>query len=335
MVKLLALDLDGTTLNSKGKITIPNKEALNKWTSVGNLCMFATGQPFNSALEHSKSVGYGCNFLTAAGGTIVARRMKHNLQWKIQNELSSFMTGKFIANIARELRTVYNDENNDMFEYWIDFGDSSAYSSPKFHTFNSDLASIGDNSRNTPNKERCIYLIEKCFEEETKVLGKPREEVAQVFILKRGVKSTTFLPMVENIIKQIGLENEIDAGLGGLDSRDLSEGCVNLKRKGTSKAKTILKVLDILKHENNINNNSNNNVNEIDCIAIGDGSNDAEMLKNANISICVNNAIPMIKNLVQYVLPKTNDEHAIAYFINDYLTNDMKYQQQGNNKSKL
>ena len=121
-----------------------------------------------------------------------------------------------------------------MFEYWIDFGDSSAYSSPKFHTFNSDLASIGDNSRNTPNKERCIYLIEKFFEEETKVLGKPREEVAQVFILKRGVKSTTFLPMVENIIKQIGLENEIDAGLGGLDSRDLSEGCVNLKRKGTN-----------------------------------------------------------------------------------------------------
>ena len=84
-------------MNSKGKITIPNKEALNKWTSIGNLCMFATGQPFNSALEHSKSVGYGCNFLTAAGGTIVAREgLLNQLQDKFGKNLDKSMLNEEI-----------------------------------------------------------------------------------------------------------------------------------------------------------------------------------------------------------------------------------------------
>ncbi len=43
MIKLLALDLDGTLLNSKGKISVENKLAIRKAEEKGVLVTIATG----------------------------------------------------------------------------------------------------------------------------------------------------------------------------------------------------------------------------------------------------------------------------------------------------
>ena len=49
MIKLLALDLDGTTLNSKGKIPDANREAIRAAENLGVLVTIATGRRFRDA----------------------------------------------------------------------------------------------------------------------------------------------------------------------------------------------------------------------------------------------------------------------------------------------
>jgi HAD superfamily hydrolase (TIGR01484 family) len=49
MIKLLALDLDGTLLNSRGKISETNKQAIRKAEEKGVLVTIATGRRFRDA----------------------------------------------------------------------------------------------------------------------------------------------------------------------------------------------------------------------------------------------------------------------------------------------
>ena len=50
MIKLLALDLDGTLLNSRGEISVKNIEAIKKAEDAGVLVTIATGRRFRDAL---------------------------------------------------------------------------------------------------------------------------------------------------------------------------------------------------------------------------------------------------------------------------------------------
>ncbi len=50
MIKLLALDLDGTLLNSRGEISLKNIEAIQKAEEKGVLVTIATGRRFRDAL---------------------------------------------------------------------------------------------------------------------------------------------------------------------------------------------------------------------------------------------------------------------------------------------
>src|SRR5215212_6680645 len=49
MIKLLALDLDGTLLDSKGKIPVANTEAIRRAEEKGVLVTIATGRRFRDA----------------------------------------------------------------------------------------------------------------------------------------------------------------------------------------------------------------------------------------------------------------------------------------------
>src|SRR5439155_8665597 len=49
MIKLLALDLDGTTLNSSGEITDANRAAIRAAEAAGVLVTIATGRRFRDA----------------------------------------------------------------------------------------------------------------------------------------------------------------------------------------------------------------------------------------------------------------------------------------------
>lgn len=64
-------------------------------------------------------------------------------------------------------------------------------------------------------------------------------------------------------------------------------------------------------------------------VAFGDQANDIEMLSLAGTGVAVKNATPAVKAISDVVLEYTNDEDAIAHYINEVILKDVDYQLEG------
>ncbi|MEO6051612.1 MAG: HAD hydrolase family protein, partial [Pyrinomonadaceae bacterium] len=70
MIKLLALDLDGTTLNSNGKIPDANRAAIRAAEGMGVLVTIATGRRFRDARPVGIELGLNAPLITHNGGLL-------------------------------------------------------------------------------------------------------------------------------------------------------------------------------------------------------------------------------------------------------------------------
>ncbi|MFN0277033.1 MAG: Cof-type HAD-IIB family hydrolase [Pyrinomonadaceae bacterium] len=70
MIKLLALDLDGTTLNSGGQITDANREAIRAAEAKGVLVTIATGRRFRDALPVGLDLALNAPLITHNGALL-------------------------------------------------------------------------------------------------------------------------------------------------------------------------------------------------------------------------------------------------------------------------
>jgi len=70
MIKFLALDLDGTLLNSRGKISEQNKIAIRKAEEKGVLVTIATGRRFRDAQPVAIEVGFNAPIITHNGALL-------------------------------------------------------------------------------------------------------------------------------------------------------------------------------------------------------------------------------------------------------------------------
>jgi len=70
MIKLLALDLDGTLLNSRGKISLENKLAIRQAEEKGVLVTIATGRRFRDARPVALEIGFNAPIVTHNGALL-------------------------------------------------------------------------------------------------------------------------------------------------------------------------------------------------------------------------------------------------------------------------
>ncbi len=70
MIKLLALDLDGTLLDSRGTISEKNKTAIRRAEDKGVLVTIATGRRFRDALPVALEVGFNAPIVTHNGALL-------------------------------------------------------------------------------------------------------------------------------------------------------------------------------------------------------------------------------------------------------------------------
>ena len=70
MIKLLALDLDGTLLNSRGKISVENKKAIRRAEDKGVLVTIATGRRFRDARPVALEIGFNAPIVTHNGALL-------------------------------------------------------------------------------------------------------------------------------------------------------------------------------------------------------------------------------------------------------------------------
>lgn len=70
MIKFLALDLDGTLLNSRGKISEENKIAIRRAEEAGVLVTIATGRRFRDARPVALEIGFNAPIVTHNGALL-------------------------------------------------------------------------------------------------------------------------------------------------------------------------------------------------------------------------------------------------------------------------
>jgi Cof subfamily protein (haloacid dehalogenase superfamily) len=70
MIKLLALDLDGTTLDSRGEIPLANRLAIRRAEKAGVLVTIATGRRFRDARPVGLELGLNAPLITHNGGLL-------------------------------------------------------------------------------------------------------------------------------------------------------------------------------------------------------------------------------------------------------------------------
>lgn len=94
--KLIALDLDGTTLNGKTQITQKTKEVLNKAQQAGHVVSIVTGRPNRMAVgyyDELKLKGPMINF-NGALGYIPHKQWEHEYQTTFSKNIVRHFRGK-------------------------------------------------------------------------------------------------------------------------------------------------------------------------------------------------------------------------------------------------
>lgn len=102
MIKLLALDLDGTVLNSKGEVSNENRFAIRAAEEKGVLVTIATGRRFRDAFHIGRELGLNAPLITHNGALI-----------KYADSLETVEASLLEAETAREVVRVGKKYNGD------------------------------------------------------------------------------------------------------------------------------------------------------------------------------------------------------------------------------
>jgi len=85
MIKLLALDLDGTLLNSRGKISEENKTAIRRAEEKGVLVTIATGRRFRDARPVALEIGFNAPIVTHNGALLKFAESLKTVEFSLLN----------------------------------------------------------------------------------------------------------------------------------------------------------------------------------------------------------------------------------------------------------
>lgn len=70
MIKIIAIDMDGTLLNNEGKVTERNAAAIRKYQEMGGIVVINTGRAFPMAAKIIRAAGLSCDYICLNGAAV-------------------------------------------------------------------------------------------------------------------------------------------------------------------------------------------------------------------------------------------------------------------------
>lgn len=289
MYKLVAIDLDGTLLNSYGEISNKNKETLKKAIQKGTEVVLASGRPIMSVKNLANEIGCD-NYIICGNGAITYDLQKEEI---IYNRFLEKLKVLQIIKICEENSIFYNVYTKDTIltknlNYNILF-------------YNQENATKPENKKTRINIVEDIYEYIKNRKEEDylKITICDNDKVIFGSIIRklRQIKDTDVLEVAHMSRKMIkdGTENVL--------MEYFYTEITNINVDKWQAIEDLIQKLQIEKEE---------------VIAIGDNINDAEMVKNAGLGVMMQNAAPYIKEMADIIV-KDNDNDGVAEVIEKYI----------------
>lgn len=289
MYKLMAIDLDGTLLNSFGEVTKNTKEALLEAKKSGTEVVLASGRPISSTESLAVELGVD-NYLISGNGAAVYDIKRQEILY------DRFLTKEQVMEIANLC------EDNSFF-YNVYTEDEVITSSLNYNV----LFYHKENVKKPEEKRTHINVVPN-IREYIEQSGKERflkitvcDESQFIFNgIMRRLKEINGIDVLEVAYMS---RKKIKAGT---DDVDINYFYTEITNKNVNKWTAIEYLLEKL------------NIRPEEVITIGDNMNDKEMIENAGLGVVMGNSNPTMKELADQIVSDNNSEgvfEAIKKFV--------------------
>ena len=279
MYKLIAIDLDGTLLNSYSQISEKNKEALKKAQQKGVEIVLASGRSTNSVKNLANDIGDN-KYIICGNGSLIYDLQKEEIIYDKFIEKSKALQ---IINICEQNSIYYNVYTENMVIA---------------KTLNNNVLFYHQENANKPEgKKTKINLVDDIYNYV--------KNIENENILKFTISDESSI-IFNSIIRKLREINKIDV----LDVAHMSRKII---KSGTESVSLEYYYTEITS-ENVDKWNAIEwlaqkiGINFEEVMAIGDNINDKLMIENAGMGIAMGNSAPYIKEFADKVVANNNED---------------------------
>ena len=288
MYKLVAIDLDGTMLNSYGMVTENTKQVIKNTINKGTEVIIASGRPLDSIKTIAKEIGSE-NYFIAGNGALIYDIKKDEIIYE------KFMNKQKVLEIIKIC-----EENSIAYNIYTE--KTIIAKGLKYNV----LYYYKENLKKEENKKTNITIVEDVYEY---IKNLENEKFLKITVCDE-TKS-----VFNSIIRKLRTVEDIDV----LDVLHMSRKMI---KQGTEDVpieyyytEISLKDVDKWKAIEYLANKMNISKDEI--IAIGDNINDKEMIENAKVGIAMGQSTPVITEIADFVT-LNNNEDGVAKALEKY-----------------
>lgn len=279
MYKLIAIDLDGTLLNSYGQISEKNKQALKEAQSKGSEIVLASGRSSNSVKNFASEIGNN-KYIICGNGSLI---------YDLQKE--EIIYDKFIDK-KKALQIIEICEENSI--YYNVYTESMVIAK----TLSNNVLFYHQENANKPdNKKTKINLVQDIY--------RYIENLENENILKFTISDKSSV-IFNSIIRKL---REIK----NIDVLDVAHMTRKIIKSGTEEFSLEYYYTEITNNDVDKWNAlewlaKRLNIDREEIMAIGDNVNDKMMIENACMGVAMGNSAPYIKEIADKVVSSNNED---------------------------
>lgn len=279
MYKLIAIDLDGTLLNSYGMVSEKNKQALIEANKKGAEIVIASGRSTNSVKNIANDLGI-CNYIICGNGSLI---------YDLQHE--EIIYDKFIDK-KKALQIIEICEQNSI--YYNIYTENMVIAK----SLNNNVLFYHQENANKPDSKKTkINLVQNIYDYV--------DQLQNQNILKITISDNDNI-IFNGIIRKLREIRDIDVLdvahmsrkmiKSGTEEVSLEYYYTEITSKNVDKWYAIEYLIDKL------------NINKEDIMTIGDNVNDKLMIENAGCGVVMGNSAPYIKEIANMVVADNNQD---------------------------
>ena len=278
MYKLVAIDLDGTLLDSYGEVSEENRMAIKKCVENGIYVVLASGRTISSVSNLAKELGAD-NYIISGNGAVIYDFEKDEIIY------NRFLTKKQVLEIARIC------EENSIF-YNVYSEDEIITKSLNYNVlfYHKENAKKSEDKRTNIN---IVYDISKYIENSS------TDNYLKVTICEEN--KAVFNSIIRKI-KHIDSLDVLDVAYmsrkkikDGTNDVSISYYYTEITNKNVNKWSAIKFLIEKL------------GIDSSEVMAIGDNINDKEMIINSGLGVIMQNSSPLMKIYSDVIVPNNNE----------------------------
>ena len=279
MYKLVAIDLDGTMLNSYGEVTENTKKIIKQAIDKGINIVIASGRPIDSIKTIAEEINAKKYFISGNGALI------YDMQ-KDEIIYDKFMKKEKVLEIIKIC-----EENSISYNVYTD--KTILATTLKYNV----LYYYKENLKKEENKKTNISIVQNMYEY---VKNMKEEKILKMTICDDNQS------IFNSIIKKIGAIDEIEVlDVSHMSRKVIKQGTeyipieyynTEISSENLDKWNAIEYLIEKL------------NIKRDEIIAIGDNINDKKMIENAGLGIAMKGSTPVVTEIADEITDTNNDD---------------------------